>query len=296
MIKLTTKITKAQIFMKNPNSRPKHTTFKSLKNLNFQKSMEILRENIEKDRERYAKYSAEHRNTCSGYKFTKFIGSNTGKYTPAKKVGAVMKACRDYGESVGGYENTNVDDFFVWYLSNILSPTSLLSVLSEILSYHEDADEKIKAKYLTLKQSINIFIYFIIDQTFSGYIAEEKVMDMVKQKIEKDDLEKYGKSITKVEEASDDFDRNYGIDLVVKREGKIVGGIQVKPHTYFLGKREDLIKDREKINPQKYIKFMKEFNAPAKYVDLNKSFESNNLVMFDVRKCKAYVKKVQEGK
>lgn len=96
-------------------------------------------------------------------------------------------------------------------------------------------------------------ICHIIVETFDGRSKERDIIRRLKE---------LGFD---VEVAGDDFDRMYGIDIICKKNGKIVMGIQVKPHTFLTSSRKDVGEDRKRLY-QKYIKTKNELGIETYYV------------------------------
>ena len=106
---------------------------------------------------------------------------------------------------------------------------------------------------------LNDAICHIIVETFDG---RNKERDIIKR------LTCLGQNAVM---ADDDFDRKYGIDIICKNsEGKIVMGIQVKPHTFLTSTRRDVGDDRRRLY-EKHIKTKNELGIETYYVVYNSS-------------------------
>lgn len=73
--------------------------------------------------------------------------------------------------------------------------------------------------------AFDFMVYRIFYQTYIGKIAEEKMRDYLNKV-----LAKYG---AYVYWAPDEYDAKFSIDLIIKKNGKEIFGVQVKPKSYY---------------------------------------------------------------
>lgn len=94
--------------------------------------------------------------------------------------------------------------------------------------YQEQADDS----NFTLEEYFDDIVCHVIIETFDGHQAEKELMTV---------LTRYGYD---VEETEGDMDAEYGVDLIVRKNGEFKEFIQVKPLSTFVRTNPSLIEDR----------------------------------------------------
>ena len=84
----------------------------------------------------------------------------------------------------------------------------------------------------TLEEFFDDIVCHVIIETFDGHQAEKELMNV---------LTRYGYD---VEETEGDMDAEYGVDLIVRKNGEFKEFIQVKPLSTFVRTNPSLIEDR----------------------------------------------------
>jgi hypothetical protein len=144
------------------------------------------------------------------------------------------------------------------YLYAMLKPTSYQDFFDKYLAFINPKDEGIKLKKnqfygrtiedltrlahyyqeqandssFTLEEYFDDIVCHVIIETFDGHKAEKELMKV---------LTDYGFD---VEETEGDMDAEYGVDLIVRKNGELKEYIQVKPISTFVRTNPSLIADR----------------------------------------------------
>lgn len=135
----------------------------------------------------------------------------------------------------------NYQDFFEKYV-NYINPINEGEKIKRNQFYGRTIDDLIRlAKYyqeqandatFTLEDYFDDIVCHVIIETFDGHKAEKELMTI---------LNKYG---FEVEETEGDMDAEYGVDLIVRKNGEFKEFIQVKPISTFVRTNPSLIEDR----------------------------------------------------
>lgn len=158
---------------------------------------------------------------------------------PSTKIGKCVECYKKWfptlKESV--YNKFSYEDFGKYYFKNCKSYEEIVKLaehLQTLFAEHENEFLDKKDEILNLDNIIDLIVLHAVVETFFGTSIENRVANYIKEK---------GRQVIKDE----NLDRTYGIDLLVesKNKGKFVG-IQIKPISFFIGKKQDLVEDRQK--------------------------------------------------
>lgn len=198
---------------------------------------------------------------------------------PSTKIGKCVECYKKWFSTImesihNGISYEDFEDFGKYYFKNCKSYEEIVKLaehLQTLFAEHENEFLDKKDEILNLDNIIDLIILHAVVETFLGAIIEYRVAKHIREK---------GRKVIKDE----NLDRYYGIDLLVesKNKGKFVG-IQVKPISFFIGKKQDLIKDREKVFEQFnklqvkrpnieqlfFVIYRKESNGEMKFLDKN---------------------------
>lgn len=195
---------------------------------------------------------------------------------PVSKTGKCVECYNNWfptlKESV--YNKFSYEDFGKYYFKNCKPYEEIVEVaklLQSLFAEHESEFLDKKDEILNLDNIIDLIVLHSVIETFFGTTIENRVANYIKEK---------GRQVIKDE----NLDRTYGIDLLVesKDKGKFVG-IQIKPISFFIGKKQDLVEDRQKafekfnklraerpdIEQLFFVIYKKEGNGMVKYLDNN---------------------------
>ena len=182
----------------------------------------------------------------------------------------IMKTWNDYfapAKSIGKcstlitrHQPTTYEDFFNSYIryarSHIDQPIKDRGLTTDELFKLAENYKRISETNATFSYDVETYLNdalcHIIVETFDG---RKKELDIIRR------LKELG---FEVEVADDEFDRKYGIDIICKKDGKVVMGIQVKPHTFLTSSRKDVGEDRVRLY-EKYKKAKDELNIETYY-------------------------------
>ena len=136
---------------------------------------------------------------------------------------------------------TSYQDFFDKYI-NFISPVNegdklkknqfygrTIADLVRLATYYQ---EQANDENFTLEEFFDDIVCHVIIETFDGHKAEKELMKV---------LTDYGFD---VEETEGDMDAEYGVDLIVRKNGEFKEFIQVKPISTFVRTNPSLIEDR----------------------------------------------------
>ena len=158
-----------------------------------------------------------------------------------KVVGPVMTLCKKR-------KPKNFSEWFLFYVS--------LKYIANIQKMAMEISNQLNMNYYTCYECLIAFITF---QTWNGYRMEE----LAKQEL---------KCIMySIREATSEEDLDYGVDLVLIRNGKEFYGIQVKPISY--KKKEEKGADCVKYNLEKNKKYKERYGYDVINIYYNKDFK-----------------------
>lgn len=158
------------------------------------------------------------------------------KGAPSRKIG---KCVESFVSWLSTATNLSYKLFGEYYLSNTksLQDIEILAYeLEELFKQQQQSFVGLENKILNHENIVDLIILHAVIETYNGGFSEQ-ILKMY--------LNKCGKNVKK---ANGLLDIRYGIDLIIlNKDGKTESGLQVKPISFFLGKKDDLIKDREKV-------------------------------------------------
>lgn len=162
---------------------------------------------------------------------------------PSTKIGKCVECYKKWFPTImeSIHNRFSYEDFGKYYFKNCKSYEEIVKLaehLQTLFTEHKNVFLDKKDEILNLDNIIDLIVLHAVVETFFGTSIENRVANYIKEK---------GRQIIKDE----NLDRTYGIDLLVesKNKGKFVG-IQIKPISFFIGKKQDLIEDREKVFEQ----------------------------------------------
>ena len=105
--------------------------------------------------------------------------------------------------------------------------------VTDIVRLAEKYRSMCKDDTITLEQYFDDIVNHVIIETFNGQMREIKLMD------------EYDRCGFTAEQTSDHWDKDLGVDMIIRKNGVIKDYIQLKPITTFIGnKNESLVRDR----------------------------------------------------
>lgn len=151
------------------------------------------------------------------------------------------------------------------YYSNYMEESGLKNKLNLIIF-------KLSIQYnVTIEELNEVFHIRAVLNTWEGYARENNAKILI---------EKY--TGLKLKHSTYEEDSNLGVDFKMYKGSKLVGGIQVKPLSYFLGKHEGVQRDK-KINAEKYEKFKNKYGCEIIEIAID-----NNEITHNIEKLKKY--------
>lgn len=140
---------------------------------------------------------------------------------------------------------------------------------SELIDISRDFYKVLKAKMpyfnSTLNDVVNYVFIRIIDETWTGYLREQKALSEIACALEKDNLT--------VAHTPDHIDCIYAVDLEVFDNEQLLAGIQIKSIYY----KNTIDKDVLQINDKKNRSYLEKFKAPVLYAYLKEDKSIDNL-------------------
>ena len=170
------------------------------------------------------------------------------KYFNSKKVGS----CMLFGKS---FFDTNSDvsynNFFNKYMS--------YSKSEGLPTFKELAEDILSNKVVDIDKDklVDYIEYRVISQTYNGIINEFILMD---------ELNKIYSPEFKCEFSSDESDKKYAIDLILRntKTQEPIIAVQVKPYSFLVGTNPSLMRDKHRIE-EKHKQFFNLTNTPVMF-------------------------------
>lgn len=216
------------------------------------------------------KDSQHYKNIKKLYNFEPLTVVWHNEGAPSSKIG---KCVDSFKEWFANSTDTSLNSFCQYYLEHTKSVEEFEQTalnLQRCFAQYKTTFIGKEDKILDLNNIFDLIIFHAIVETYNGVFAEEEV----KRYLEKDKSRK----VIKVEE----LDRLYGIDLLAEnQDGVGMVGVQVKPVSFFLGKKSDLIKDRQKVFTQfdKLIKNKNKYNVDKLFFVIYKTDGNETLFL-----------------
>ena len=218
-----------------------------------------------------------------------FINFNIEKCLKAKEelhkydiVGKIWRENFSPSNSIGNctylYRLLNPENYIDFYKKYIeyADKNSLLNIWKRGLTEEEIIKLAINYKELVEKNSninkpFETYLYdaicHIIVETYDGQFQEKEFIEYLKEK---------GFNCTKFDS---NIDTKYGVDIKVTTDVNKVFAIQIKPISFFLSNRQDVINDRINLCI-KYEKALKELNIKTYYAIYDKNKKTNEIKWF----------------
>lgn len=174
---------------------------------------------------------------------------NHGRYNSKEQVGPLMSLTQAYSTACGGLESMSREEWAEYYFQHGRTPRQVLKVVEQ-MGQNEG---------LLFTDALLYWWIHIMDGAYQGELNELHNMAI---------LETYANTKDySVRRATPYEDRTLGVDAVVTDQwGRCVIGVQIKVASYFASTRETVVHAREVVNPQKYARFEREYNAPVWYM------------------------------
>lgn len=154
---------------------------------------------------------------------------------PSPKIGKCVECFTKWFAQTDDYSYQSFGNYYFENIRSVADLQELSKHLYNLFEKHKDTFVKKQDKILNLDNIFDLIILHAIIETYNGQFCEERVKQILEQR---------GTPYNKVEY----LDRTYGIDLLVtNKNNDSTSGIQIKPISFFLGNKPDLVRDREKV-------------------------------------------------
>jgi len=177
-------------------------------------------------------------------------------------------------ESIRQCAPKTLDEWREYYFKNVRSREHIESLGKKLYIKITEVIQS-EVEDISEQDCIDYMILLVIDRTFDGYMTEIKT---VYGQLEKE----IG---TKIEAASDEWDRLYNVDFFIKIKEKYIG-IQIKPVNQGIQLAE-IFKEKQ-LQSKTHEKFTREFGGKVFYVFSSKIGERKEIrnkdVIDDIRK------------
>ena len=159
---------------------------------------------------------------------------------PSPKIGRCVECFTEWFANTNDYSYQSFGNYYLEHTKSVEELKEVALHLYNLFEQHKERFIDKQDKILNLDNIFDLIILHAVIETYNGQFCEERVKQILEQR---------GTPYNKVEY----LDRSYGIDLLVtNKNGEDASGIQIKPITFFLGNKPDLVQDRKKIFTQLY--------------------------------------------